>query len=1159
MSQLSRRTVPIDSCFPSPSEASPPHLQPLSRCSPHPSRGRHCQGFPPPSLSFPGNPPQRWILARSRSLHNALGRELGISHPPQVKSLVSPPCTSHITRIYRPLLYCHLQIHLSRNPRPSLIIHPQLLPTHFLPLAYALPLPSGTPITLLPHETPAFFLTHYSGPTSTLTQQFRNSLQGLGVCGWDCSTQSNESSSSPQFIIAWINVENKQGEDKGLLVIYPTALCLSFIPSPSAPSRPPIHSIPQLPVALQPSPQAPVTSSRTATPFDNVPLSTSAPTPIYLPDPLIFRSPSRTHYLRAFRSLTLSKANCLTAVATEVGSYVDAMARERERERERLKRERENGTSSSPNLSRSTIAVPPAAPAPVIPPSLTNNLLTTPLTGAGPNILTTPAQDFYPSPPQINTLNTPQTPAVDTALASSIPHPVATDNVQPHSSPTSTENPILHTSATIPTSASNSTSFDPFGTMDPSWTMQSQSYLGIDMDLDMDFDVGMGMGFDMNSGTRGGAAFRDTAMDFDDSAFTDDDFSFFDRPSASEPTRGMSTVLHTPIPPPENSIIGIKSGPSPGILAPSHGSIPLGLSPAAANTPAPSSVFPGDVNVSGPGPPPAQPQPIIPPTPSTSSPWALDSFTPRFASNPSDTSSPFGKPAFSAVLPPTPGPTPYSHSVPATPSISVHLDSDSMVVRRPSSGVGTFDPIPFAAYHRELDGKYAVGKFSLPSPPDEEDRTVPWSSTLSSSFTGSNSSLAPSYFPKSMGRDRSSFASIQDDGSDNSGWGQTYRAATDPRVGVVKKLIGVKRKMTAQGGREKIMSPSWVHEYEEWKQQELEAKRTKTKDLQKFSSNDDDDDVDSDLESTTSSAYSTATSSSSYTLTSRPSTPLPSYLPLGATLLHTHFQHAELLPLSTPLRPPGASVLPSTSGTVGTNDISVPTPVSPAAVLGANSEKSKLLEAAAAYVAIEVVENALWAEAWSVASRNGAGSRTSGKARRRRKASTTEVWLGDVKTVSQLLAAVEGVEGPLELETLFAIPGAPSPSTSPSTPKTTNTPKHAPNTTTATGTTGVQMLEAPLIAVGKGDTIMQILPPAVRFWEKLGLGPKGGKKDGTIFVLFEDGGEQRLDQVGNWAQMVTATYRVCSLCFGSLERLSNQRLFFCAEQAFWHACSGTQR
>jgi len=1017
---------------------------------------------------------------------------------------------------------------------PSLVIHPQLLPTHFLPLAYTLPLPSGTPITLLPHETPAFFLTHYSGPTSTLTQQFRNSFQGIGVGSWDCSTQPNEYP-SPQFIIAWINVENKQGEDKGLIVIYPTALCLSYIPSPSAPSRPPIDSIPQLPVALQPSPQAPATSSRTTTPFDNVPLSTPAPTPIYLPDPPTPRSPSRTHYIRAFRTLTLSEANCLTAVATEVGSYVDAVARERERERERLRRERENGTSTSPNLSRSTIAVPPAAPPPVIPSHTTHSLTTAAVLGA--SILTTPAQDFYPSPPQINTLITPQPSAVNTALVSSIPHPVATENT--HISPTSTENPALHASATIPTSASDSTSFDPFGTMDPSWTMQSQSYLGMDMDLDMDFDVGMGMGFDMNSGTRGGAAFRDTAMDFDDSAFTDDDFSFFDRPSAPEAPRGMSTVLHTPIPPSENSMVGIKNSPNPGILAPSHGSIPLGLSPAAANTPAPSSVFPGDINASGPGPPPAPLQPI-PPTPLTSSPWALDGFTPRFASNPSDASSPFGKPAFSAILPPTPGPTPYSHSVPATPSISVHLESDSMVLRRPSSGVGIFDPIPFAAYHRELDGKYAVGKFSLPSPPDEEDRTVPWSSTLNSSFPSNKPSLAPSYFPRSMGRDGDSFANMKDDDGNNSGWKLKYMAATDPRVGVVKKLIGVKRKMAAQGGREKTMSPSWVHEFEEWKQRELEAKRTKIKDLKKpydqQSNLDDSSDVDSDLESTTSSAYSTTTSSSSYTLTSRPSTPLPSYLPLGPTLLHTHFQHAELLPLSTPLRPPGASVLSSTSGTVNTNDISVPTPVSPTAVLGANSERSKSLEAAAAYVAIEVVENALWAEAWSVASCNGA-SMTRGKAKRRRKASAAEVWLGDVKIVSQLLAAVEGVEGPLELETLFAIPGAGAPSTSasPSTPKMVNMSKQAFNTATSTGATGVQMLGAPMITVGKGDAVMQILPPAVRFWEKLGLGPKGGKKDGTIFVLFEEGGEQRLDQVDNWVEMVMATYRVCFVLWSSGE------------------------
>ena len=74
-------------------------------------------------------------------------------------------------------------------------------------------------------------------------------------------------------------------------------------------------------------------------------------------------------------------------------------------------------------------------------------------------------------------------------------------------------------------------------------------------------------------------------------------------------------------------------------------------------------------------------------------------------------------------------------------------------------GTSIFDPIPFASSHRVADGKYAVGKFALPSP-DDEDRTE---------------SLDFSTAPPSP-----------------TGWRFKYDLATDPRIGVVRKLIGVK-------------------------------------------------------------------------------------------------------------------------------------------------------------------------------------------------------------------------------------------------------------------------------------------------------------------------------------------------------------------------------
>jgi mediator of RNA polymerase II transcription subunit 13 len=47
-------------------------------------------------------------------------------------------------------------------------------------------------------------------------------------------------------------------------------------------------------------------------------------------------------------------------------------------------------------------------------------------------------------------------------------------------------------------------------------------------------------------------------------------------------------------------------------------------------------------------------------------------------------------------------------------------------------------------------------------------------------------------------------------------------------------------------------------------------------------------------------------------------------------------------------------------------------------------------------------------------------------------------------------------------------------------------------------------MEAPMISIGKGEAVIQVLPPALRFWEKLGLSPKGGRKSVATFIMFEE-------------------------------------------------------
>ncbi|TFK43128.1 mediator complex subunit 13 C-terminal-domain-containing protein [Crucibulum laeve] len=929
----------------------------------------------------------------------------------------------------RPLIFCHLEIQFftQDQSRTCLYIHPTLLPTPFLDLSTSLPLPAGTPITLLPHGTPAYFLASYTGPTAGLIKQFQESLSGLGAGEWcDPPTSHSISFCSPQspsasFIIGWIKVENKQGEDKGITIIYPTRLCLTY--APTSPPRPQLDYIPDLPAQLQPSPQVPsanipsLAGSLLSSPLDTSPQpphsasdkSASRPhspfprSSSYPQRPALLSSPT-SDSLRAFRSLTLSKSSKdIRRVASEVGGYVDFVARERERERERLKRERE-GLTSSPKLARATATTPAAAPTPVsadTPAHVVPPTPAPPVTGPNHHPPTSHAssqtqnQTFYPSPPQTNpsiipSADTRTSPAILTTPLPTIATPASAE-------PTPAPPPASSSSS----SASN---YDPFGNIDPSWSQSSQSYLG--MDVDMDFGMDMGMQFEIPSSTGGGGGGGGSydnyrGIDFED-AFTDDDFSFFDQPSRAPVMAPPPPAIKTSIsvPPLIQNGTSFGTGMSPPLFGDIHG-------PSLPHQTPGSSWTPGAF---------------------------MEGFTPRSVTHDPATVPP-------ELLPPSPGQTPTSHSAPSTPTIQLEF---APTIRRPTltTSQSLFEPIPFAPYHRAADGKYAIGKFALPSPPDEEDRTE--------SFFILPASTSPHSPPSLM-----------------NSWKLRYNAVTDPRVGVVRKL---KRKAPNDLQLQRKISSPWRREHEDWEmtstvmEDEEEDAKSEPESDEEFEENES-------------------------PLMSRPTTPPPAYLPLGPTLLHTQFQHSHLLPLSTPLRPPGAAVAP-TNLTAAPPLASVPTPVSPAATLGAASEKSKSLEAAASAVAVEVVENALWAETW--------------RANAVRAKQFTEVWSADVKTVAHLLESMPALESPLDMATLFGI-GMINP---------TNRMNKA-----------FQVLEAPMISIGKNDAVIQVLPPALRFWEKLGLGPKGGRKNVTAFALYEDEGDQRQWQVDGWLSSLATAYK----------------------------------
>ncbi|KAF8628169.1 hypothetical protein AX17_006039 [Amanita inopinata Kibby_2008] len=937
----------------------------------------------------------------------------------------------------RPLVFCHLQVHFTwmTESLPHLVVHPILLATPYVSLTQMLPLRPGTPIILLPHGTPAYYHTIYAGPTTTLIKQFKGALRGLGVSNWenifngdlehgasDGSSIRGDNTRGSLFIIAQITVENKQGADKGFLVIYPTALCLSFVPSINRLYQPFEHML-KLPAPLQASPQAqsvvPDSTMSTTRPSSPLfvpfkPISGIGNPLKFLPAPGCTNSPTNGS-LQAFRSLTVSKFKDIYRVADEVGSYVEFVAREREKEREKLKRERE-GATFSPRLTRAVAPIPPAAPptaSTVVdtpepqPSTSTTEIELVPSPQQAP-----PPHSFYPSPPHANAIN----------IGASNPRtsPVATSSeVRPV-----TPVPSMHTGQNAPGETIQCPSFpgpsdDPFGNMNSSWPQSSQTYMDIGMDFDMSMSFGMSM--DTISGPRNGSdAYIDlrSSMDFED-AFTEDDFSFFDSPSRTTGPSAIRTALpRTPIL--NTQSLNLQTEPS---LPPKPATITLGN---GATLPA------LDKSSSGLGPPLA-----------TTSTRPLDNnaegLIHGFAVLP-ETKIP-------DLSPTSPGQTPETDSGPATPDIQLDCNErgENYKTSHPAS---PFDPIPFAPYHRRIDGKYLHGKFSVFNPPSEDY----WQETISSSPSCSS--------------------------GDTGSWKLRYNAITDPRISVVRKLIGVKRKLASKHSpRENFkFSKPWTNEQDSWANDWKSDGETRSEDE---SEDGEVDEIDSAHD------------------ISRPATPPPSYLPLGPTLVCTYFEHALLLPIGTSMSSADAS---HTTAPNAAAPISVPTPVSPAATLGAVTEKSRSLQAVAHTVAAEVVENNVWGETW--------------KAMALLPSALPEAWPADVKYASVLLESISTSECAINMSTLFEFsPASPSSETG-CIPKP---------------------LDSPMVTVGKGDAIVNVFPTALRFWGKLGLGPRGGKKNLMAFVLYDNQGDgnQRELRVESWLADIAVAY--AARHYGSLE------------------------
>ncbi|EKM59526.1 uncharacterized protein PHACADRAFT_181524 [Phanerochaete carnosa HHB-10118-sp] len=911
----------------------------------------------------------------------------------------------------RPFVHCELQISLSQT---RLVILPILRTTQYLPLTTSLSLPTGTPIVLLPHGTPAFYLNTYSGALGNLTHQFEDALFGLGVGNWK-SAPVNESTNSPCYLIAWVSVQNKQGEEKGLPVIWPTTL--SVLPDGTCPqARHKLAYLPDLPAQLLASPPAvpaqapPITFPLSALNSSVSPLPSASdvsPSPWMTTRerpiatrrefscPLSNHSPT-SDSLRAFRSLTIGERN-IHAVARDVSTYVDSIAKERERERERLKREREGSSSRVPTSPQK------------------QEFAQSPIVAAGHEHGLTPAgvqqaslyatEDRVPLKREESPIAFVSWDAITNASTGDTGEPLPPIGV---ASPAGISAGMLSTDIAdklpgtvgLPSGEVEmvvdddvAKEFDTFNGLDASWPQSSTDLMNMDMPLDH-YNFAMDM-----SGTNNNES---TNINVDDGfgMFTDDDFDFFDRPQPSS--------SHT-----------------------SRSALPLS---AAANPDAPMSAALRGLQTSGPGPP-------VTLNGEHPAPWTahfgLEGLTPR--SLPASTPGLLPAPE---LVPSTPLQTPSVQSGPATPTVM--LDHHIHIRRSSTSSQGSinFDPIPFSPAHKAKDGKYTVGKFALPTPPPDDVERI---------WPHSRRSQEPSLPPM--------------------GWRFSYGSATDPRIAVVRRLVGAKRKRLGEdeNGRDGRMSPAWMHEHEEWAHSPLSQEG-----LEGDSRTDSDLDVDEDA------AYEDRSALTS----SRSFTPPLSHLPLGPSLVATAFHHSYLLPLSTPLRPPGAVTVHGNVD-IGAGPMSVPTPVSPAATLGTASERTRSLESTVQFLVKELVENPMWADAWhanlSVHSSFFPSS---------------YIWLGDIRCVMTMLHTVSGMHSPIELGNAY-------------------------NSDTDLS---FRELDPPMFAVGKSDALMQVLPTALRFWEKLGLKPRSGNKDVTAFVFFEARNEAGEVELSDWLESLGQTY-----------------------------------
>ena len=69
-------------------------------------------------------------------------------------------------------------------------------------------------------------------------------------------------------------------------------------------------------------------------------------------------------------------------------------------------------------------------------------------------------------------------------------------------------------------------------------------------------------------------------------------------------------------------------------------------------------------------------------------------------------------------------------------------------------------------------------------------------------------------------------------------------------------------------------------------------------------------------------------------------------------------------------------------------------------------------------------------------------------------------------------------------------------------------------------------LPVPTFAVVKAEFILQVLPPALRFWEKLGLHPRAGVKNVKAYMFYEGNSDEKEAELADWLGRLSVVYSV---------------------------------